>query len=79
MASEKAPIVNTQLLSKKMPMMRKQRMASREDARLPGERGIKGAGGPVKEGSFRMYSEEMDKVFGTKPVDGMTVLEEPRL
>lgn len=79
MASEKAPIVNTQLISKKMPMMRKQRMASREDARLPGERGIKGAGGPVKEGSFRMYSEEMDKIVGSREVDDMTVTEEPRL
>jgi len=79
MASEKAPIVNTQLISKRMPEMRKQRMASREDARLPGERGIKGAGGEVKEGSFRMNSEVMDRIVGSRAVEDMTVTQEPRL
>jgi hypothetical protein len=80
MPESKAPIVNTQQLSRKMPSVKRQRMQSREDARLPGNRQVKTAPGSVKEGSFRMDSEVMDPMFGrSSEVEDMTVMQEPGL
>lgn len=81
MSSEKAPIVNTQQLSRRMPSIKKQRMqGAASDRRLPGERGVKSAPGAVKEGSFRMDSEVMDSVVGrSEEMGDMDVMQEPGL
>jgi hypothetical protein len=81
MPESKAPIVNTQQLSRRMPSISKQRMqGSAADRRLPGERQVKTAAGAVKEGSFRMSSEVMDSVVGRREEsEDMTVMQEPGL
>ena len=83
MSSEKAPIVNTQQLSRKTPSVGRQRAQSREDMRLPGERQVKtapGRGNQLKEGSFRDASEAMDSIVGRREeTEDMTVMQEPGL
>jgi hypothetical protein len=81
MPESKAPIVNTQQLSRRMPSVKRQRMqGSPADRRLPGERSVKTAPGMVKEGSFRMDSEVMDPIVGRKEeMEDMTVMQEPGL
>jgi len=80
MASERAKIVDTQQLSRRTPSVSRQRSMSREDTRLPGERGIKRAAGMPKEGSFRANSEAMDAITGdSRDNADMTVMQEPGL
>ena len=78
--TDKAPMKSTQQLSRMTPSVRRQRSASREDMRLPGERLIKRAAGEVKEGSFRENSEVMDSIIGnSRDTMDMDVMKEPGL
>lgn len=80
MSSEKAPIVNTQQLSKKMPSISRQRSLSAADIRLPGERLIKKDEGMVREGTFKVFSEVMDSMVGnSNETMDLTVMQEPGL